>query len=85
MLIENFRLGLDVIQEGIFRRTGSVARQTELKNRVNDGTGAPITLDNGTYTVHDCASVLKGVLADLPEPLLTDTYGPAHLQMAGNN
>lgn len=74
----------DVMQEGIFRRTGSVARQTELKQRVvNDsGNASPLRLDSGTYTVHDCASVLKGVLADLPEPLLTDTYAPAHQQMA---
>lgn len=61
-----------------------MARQTELKQRVvNDsGNASPLRLDSGTYTVHDCASVLKGVLADLPEPLLTDTYAPAHQQMA---
>lgn len=71
----------DVIQEGIFRRTGSVARQNELKSRIVDG--RTLCLDSGTYSVHDVASVLKGILADLPEPLLTDTYCPAHLQMAG--
>lgn len=71
----------DVIQEGIFRRTGSVARQNELKSRIVEG--GSLCLDSGTYSVHDVASVLKGILADLPEPLLTDTYCPAHLQMAG--
>lgn len=34
------------------------------------------------YTVHDCASVLKGILADLPEPLLTDTFYAVHCQIA---
>lgn len=69
-----------VIQEGIFRRTGSVARQNELKSRILDGTA--LTLSDGKNTVHDCASVLKAMLADLPEPLLTDLYYPAHYQVA---
>lgn len=61
-----------------------MARQNELKLRVTSDSArtAPIALDSGAYTVHDCASVLKGVLADLPEPLLTDAYAPAHMQMA---
>lgn len=58
-----------------------MARQNELKSRIVDG--GTLCLDSGTYSVHDVASVLKGILADLPEPLLTDTYCPAHLQMAG--
>lgn len=80
-----FCVCVDIVQEGIFRRTGSVARQNELRSRLNGfGTnGVAMNLDSGTYSVHDVASVLKGILADLPEPLLTDTYCPAHVQMAG--
>lgn len=36
----------------------------------------------GAYTVHDCASVLKAIIADLPEPLLTDTFYAVHCQIA---
>ncbi|XP_031630780.1 uncharacterized protein LOC116345492 isoform X2 [Contarinia nasturtii] len=70
----------NIIQEGIFRRTGSVARQNELRRRLNEQT----TLDfsNGVYTVHDCASVLKSIIADLPEPLLTDHFYAVHCQIA---
>jgi len=45
--------------------------------------GHDLNLNAGGYTVHDCASVLKGFLADLPEPLLTDAYYTAHCQIAG--
>lgn len=72
---------LDITQEGIFRRTGSLARQNDLKSKINNG--LPLNLDRGSYTVHDCASVFKGILSDLPEPLLTDTYNVAHVQVAG--
>lgn len=72
---------LDLIQEGIFRRTGSVARQTELKN-ILLCSKQPINLSSGDYTVHDCASVLKAILSDLPEPLLTDAFYSAHCQLA---
>lgn len=72
---------LDITQEGIFRRTGSLARQNDLKSKINNG--LPLNLDGGVYTVHDCASVFKGILSDLPEPLLTDAYNVAHVQIAG--
>lgn len=72
---------LDLIQEGIFRRTGSVARQNELKNTLLLGKQV-IDLGSGDYTVHDCASVLKGILSDLPEPLLLDSFYSAHCQLA---
>lgn len=32
--------------------------------------------------MHDCASVLKATLADLPEPILTDSFYPVHCQIA---
>lgn len=71
----------DLRQEGIFRRTGSVARQTELKNILLSGK-QPINLNSGDYTVHDCASVLKAILSDLSEPLLMDAFYSAHCQLA---
>ncbi|KAK0164651.1 hypothetical protein PV328_003250 [Microctonus aethiopoides] len=69
-----------ISQEGIFRRTGKLTRQQELKSSLYQG--LPLKLDNGTYSVHDCASVLKCFLAELPEPLLTELHYPSHCQIA---
>ena len=74
-------LNLGIIQEGIFRRTGKLTRQQDLKNALYHG--LPLDLSEGKFSVHDCASVLKGFLADLPEPLLTDLHYPVHCQIAG--
>lgn len=70
----------NISQEGIFRKTGSLQRQSELKNALIHG--VPINLENGDFTAHDCASVLKNFLADLSEPLLTEHYYPAYCQVA---
>uniref|UniRef100_A0A182JZH6 Rho-GAP domain-containing protein n=1 Tax=Anopheles christyi TaxID=43041 RepID=A0A182JZH6_9DIPT len=70
----------NISQEGIFRKTGSLTRQNELKNSLLSGNVLP--LDEAGYTAHDCASVLKSFLADLPEPLLTELYYPAYCQVA---
>lgn len=59
---------IDLSQEGIFRKTGSVGRQQALKYLFNQL--KPLNLDE--YTCHDVASVMKSVLADMPEPLLTE-------------
>jgi hypothetical protein len=72
---------LDISQEGVFRRSGKLTRQQELKSLLNKG--AALTLDDGRFSVHDCASVLKGFLAELPEPLLTDAHYQAYCQVAG--
>ncbi|KAK0182955.1 hypothetical protein PV327_001035 [Microctonus hyperodae] len=69
-----------ISQEGIFRRTGKLTRQQELKSSLYQG--LPLNLDDGTYSVHDCASVLKCFLAELPEPLLTELHYPSHCQIA---
>lgn len=50
----------DIIQEGIFRRTGSVARQNELRRLLNEQ--VDLDFSNGVYNVHDCASVLKAII-----------------------
>lgn len=74
---------IGITQEGIFRRTGALTRQQELKTSLYQG--SPLNLEDAQYNVHDCASVLKNYLADLPEPLLTDLHYPAHCQIAGMN
>lgn len=70
----------NVTQEGIFRRTGSLSRQQELKNLLL--TGSNLGLDEGRFSVHDCASVLKGFLAELPQPLLMDQYYQTYCTLA---
>ncbi|CRK97579.1 CLUMA_CG010965, isoform A [Clunio marinus] len=60
----------NLCQEGIFRKTGSVSRQQELKYLVNQL--KPLNLDE--FTCHDVASVMKSILADLPQPLLTEFF-----------
>ncbi|KMQ93299.1 rho gtpase-activating protein 19 [Lasius niger] len=70
----------NIVQEGIFRRTGKLTRQQDLKTAMSQGVS--LDLDDGRFSVHDCASVLKGFLAELSEPLLTDLHYPAHCQIA---
>lgn len=70
----------NICQEGIFRKTGSLSRQNELKNALVQGIS--INLENGDFTAHDCASVLKSFLNDLSEPLLMELYYPAYCQVA---
>ncbi|XP_043526456.1 uncharacterized protein LOC122537400 isoform X1 [Frieseomelitta varia] len=79
-LIEYLSKEQSIIQEGIFRRTGKLTRQQDLKNALYQG--IPLNLNDGRYSVHDCASVLKGFLADLQEPLLSDLHYPTHCQIA---
>ncbi|XP_058980944.1 serine-rich adhesin for platelets [Musca domestica] len=67
-------------QEGIFRKTGSSSRQNELRQQIQND--KPLDLEASGYSAHDCATVFKGYLAELAEPLLTDAHYPAHLQIA---
>ncbi|GAB0087795.1 hypothetical protein DMENIID0001_021450 [Sergentomyia squamirostris] len=70
----------NIVQEGIFRRTGALSRQADLKNMLS--LGQTVHFKDACFTVHDCASVLKGFLAEMPEPLLTDAYHSSHCQLA---
>ncbi|XP_014207890.1 uncharacterized protein LOC106638987 [Copidosoma floridanum] len=79
-LIEYLAKEDSIVQEGIFRRTGKLTRQQDLKTALYQG--SPLHLDEGKFSVHDCASVLKGYLADLSEPLLTDLHYPEYCQIA---
>lgn len=69
------------MQEGLFRKTGSVTRQAELKAALQ--VGKKLNLDSEIYSAHDCASVLKSFLADLPEPLLQEEQYHVHCRIAG--
>ncbi|KAJ8920411.1 hypothetical protein NQ315_005277 [Exocentrus adspersus] len=79
-LIEFLKKEENIKTEGIFRKTGSVERQQELKTLLSQGT--TLQLEEGTYSVHDCASVLKSFLAELSDPLLTEAHFPAYCQIA---
>nr|XP_022336337.1 rho GTPase-activating protein 19-like isoform X2 [Crassostrea virginica] len=65
--------------EGLFRKTGNVSRQRLLKEWLNEG--VELCLDQETFTPHDCATVLKNYLSELPDPLLTERHYQAHLQV----
>lgn len=73
-------LGRHMDVEGLFRKHGNLKKQQVLKERLNRG--VRMNLDDGEFSVHECASVLKNFLAELPEPLLTDAYYKAHCQVA---
>ncbi|XP_012215297.1 rho GTPase-activating protein 24-like isoform X1 [Linepithema humile] len=79
-LIDYLSQEQNIVQEGIFRRTGKLTRQQDLKTAMSQGVS--LDLDDGRFSVHDCASVLKGFLSELSEPLLTDLHYPAHCQIA---
>lgn len=53
--------------EGIFRRSGNIARINELKRKINEGN----TIDMSSEDTHVVAGLLKTFLRDLNEPLLT--------------
>lgn len=60
----------DVIAtEGIFRKTGNICRQKQLKSKLLSG---KLTQnDMADLSPHDCANVLKRYINNLPEPVLT--------------
>lgn len=69
----------EILQEvGLFRKTGNISRQRQLKEWL---TSHPEELTNPvTFSAHDCANVLKSTLAELPEPLLTGKHFEAYRQ-----
>lgn len=72
---------LDLRTEGLFRKTGNVSRQRLLKEWIQQG--SEIQLNDTTFSPHDVATVLKQLLSELPEPLLTHKHYEAHVQIAG--
>ncbi|KAM8822241.1 rho GTPase-activating protein 19-like, partial [Synchiropus picturatus] len=66
--------------EGLFRVPGNSVRQQTLKELLNGG--ADVDLNSGDYHPNDVATLLKTLLGELPEPLLTHRHFHAHLKIA---
>ena len=71
----------DIKAEGLFRKTGNVTRQRLLKEWIKQE--AELHLDDGTFSPHDIATVLKQFLSELSEPLLTRKHFDAYCQIVG--
>ena len=73
-----------LVHEGIFRRNGKVKQQQELMTMIKEKNQEEISklLDSGQFSVHEVATVLKSLLADMPEPLLIESYYPLHCSLA---
>lgn len=78
-IIEFLGREINVCREGLFRKTGSLSRQQELKTLLR--LGENIDFSSERYTVHDCACVLKSFLAELQEPLLSESHYSVHCQI----
>ncbi|XP_054168497.1 rho GTPase-activating protein 19-like [Oppia nitens] len=73
-LIEFITNDKNILNEGIFRKSGSTVRQMELKELIS--MGVTVDLYANRFTVHDCCSVLKRFISELPEPLMTESKYP---------
>jgi hypothetical protein len=71
-------------QEGLFRRNGKIKQQHELMKLVKEKSKEEIAqlLDSEAYSVHEVATVLKNLLADMSEPLLVEAFYPLHCNLA---
>lgn len=70
----------NITHEGLFRKTGNIVRQKLVKRQILEG--API--DYERISAHDCANVLKNLIGDLPEPLLTTRFHNVYGNLASN-
>lgn len=67
--------------EGLFRKPGNSSRQNQLQIALS--TGASINFEKSQFHPHDAASVLKGILGQLSEPLLLPSqHFDAHVQIS---
>lgn len=75
-----------MVQEGLFRRSGKVKQQHELMTLIKEKNSEEVTtlLESNQFTVHEVATVLKNLLAEMPEPLLIESYYPLHCSLASN-
>ncbi|KAK3606642.1 hypothetical protein CHS0354_032117 [Potamilus streckersoni] len=65
--------------EVLFRKTGNLTHQQCLKELVNQC--SDLHLDDGTFSPHDCATVLKSCISELPEPIFAEKHFEAHCQI----
>lgn len=77
-LIEFLSKNLQV--EGLFRVPGNSVRQQALREQLNSGSA--VDWSSGDFRPNDAASLLKSLLGELPEPLLTHRHFHAHLKIA---
>lgn len=63
-----------VSTEGLFRKSGSVARQREIRSTIEEGGEFP------ENRPHDVAALLKSFLRQLPEPLMTRRFGQVFVE-----
>lgn len=69
-LLSTIELGL--YTEGLYRKSGVSSKVRELKNKMEEN---PVEINFKDYQIHVLASVFKGFLREMPEPLLTfDCY-----------
>ena len=76
---------LDICQEGLFRKTGQLARQRQLRERLQSGCHVRevvAELSTSSYSAHDGANFIKTLLGELPEPLLTEKHYNVQCQVA---
>ncbi|KAJ0033480.1 hypothetical protein NQD34_000587 [Periophthalmus magnuspinnatus] len=77
-LIEYLSKNLHV--EGLFRVPGNSVRQQTLRELLSSG--VEVDWSSGDFHPNDVASLLKSLLGELPEPLLTHRHFHAHLKIA---
>ncbi|CAD5112227.1 DgyrCDS1457 [Dimorphilus gyrociliatus] len=80
-VIEFLKEEKNVKQEGLFRKSGHQVRQRQLRSKIHNWEDVTMELEDGVYSPHDCASVLKGFLGEMPEPLLTEAHYLAYCQI----
>ncbi|KAK2162826.1 hypothetical protein LSH36_91g08017, partial [Paralvinella palmiformis] len=73
-LIDYLNKDTNIKQEGLFRKSGHLGRQKLLREKLHSGDDVKSELQSGVYCAHDCASVLKAFLSELPEPILTERH-----------
>ncbi|XP_036368786.1 rho GTPase-activating protein 19-like isoform X2 [Octopus sinensis] len=78
-LIEFLKRQENIECEGLFRKTGSNNRQSVLRSMLIQNN--ELNLESGKFSPHDCASVLKIFLKELPECLMMDKFSKAHIQL----
>lgn len=71
----------DLHVEGLFRVPGNSVRLQSLRELLNSG--SDVKLDSGDFHPNDVATLLKTILGELPEPLLTHRHFHVHLKIAG--